>query len=110
MPGFVDNPFPYMARAGAFVLSSRWEGLPNVLIQALALGAPAVATDCPSGPAEVLAGSERAFLVPVDDASALAEGITTALEAGRGRQGDAWRERYMVAPITRRYLEAVGAW
>jgi glycosyltransferase involved in cell wall biosynthesis len=110
MPGFVDNPFPYMARAGAFVLSSRWEGLPNVLIQALALGASAVATDCPSGPAEVVEGSERAVLVPVDDAAALAEGIATALAAGRGRQGDAWRERYLVGPIARRYLEAVGAW
>lgn len=110
MPGFVDNPFPYMARAGAFALSSRWEGLPNVLIQALALGAPTVATDCPSGPAEVLEGSERAVLVPVDDVSALADGIVAAIEAGRGRQGDAWFDRYRVGPIARRYLEAVGAW
>ena len=46
LPGFVDNPFPYMKRSSVFVLSSLWEGLPNVLIQAMALGAPVVATDC----------------------------------------------------------------
>ena len=109
MPGFVDNPFPYMARAGAFALSSRWEGLPNVLIQALALGAPAVASDCPSGPAEVLQGSQRAVLVRVEDTLALADGIVTALAAGRGSQDEAWRARYQVGPIAQRYLEAVGA-
>jgi len=49
LPGFVMNPYAYMARAALFVLSSRWEGLPTVLIEALCCGTPVVATDCPSG-------------------------------------------------------------
>lgn len=109
LPGFVANPFPYMRRAGVFVLSSKWEGLPNALIQALALGAPAVATDCPSGPAEVVVGSERAHLVPVGDVEAMGNAIVTALDAGRGEQSEAWRQRYRVEAITQRYLETVGA-
>jgi glycosyltransferase involved in cell wall biosynthesis len=69
--GFVDNPFAYLARCGVFVLSSRWEGLPNVLIQALACGAPVVSTDCHSGPAEILENGKWGRLVRVGDAQAL---------------------------------------
>jgi len=76
---FVDNPYPYMARAGAFVLSSSFEGLPTVLIEALALGVPVVSTDCPSGPSEILQQGRWGALVPVDDERALAEGILQAL-------------------------------
>jgi len=109
LPGFVANPFPYMRRAGAFVLSSRWEGLPNALIQAMALGAPAVATDCPSGPAEVVVGSDRSYLVPVGGVEAMGDAIVRALDAGRGDQSEAWRQRYRVDAIAQRYLETVGA-
>ena len=80
LPGFVANPYPYMAQAGAFVLSSRWEGLPSVLIEALYCGARLVATDCPSGPREILADGQYGQLVPVGDASALALAIETALD------------------------------
>lgn len=79
LPGFVDNPFAYMARAGAFALSSRFEGLPGVLIQAMACGCPVVATDCPSGPFEVLEGGRYGPLVPVGDASALAAALLQTL-------------------------------
>lgn len=65
LPGFVPNPYAYMKRAAVFVLSSRWEGLPTVLIEALALGTTVVATDCPSGPAEILEGGHWGRLVPV---------------------------------------------
>ena len=54
LPGFVSNPYSYMAHAALFVLSSKWEGLPTVLVEAMALRTPVIATDCPSGPREIL--------------------------------------------------------
>jgi glycosyltransferase involved in cell wall biosynthesis len=81
MPGFVSNPYSYMAHAAAFVLSSRWEGLPTVLVEAMALGAPIISTDCPSGPREILKDGKYGQLVPVDDPSALAAAIDTSLTA-----------------------------
>ena len=81
MPGFVDNPFTYMANAAVFVLSSAWEGLPGVLIQALACGCPVVSTDCPSGPSEVLEGGRYGELVPVGDVAAMAAAIFCTLES-----------------------------
>ncbi|MER3472566.1 MAG: glycosyl transferase [Armatimonadota bacterium] len=80
LPGFMQNPSPYMKRAGVFVLSSRWEGLPTVLIEALALGTPVVATNCPSGPAEALKGGQIGALVNVGDVRALAEAIQSAID------------------------------
>jgi glycosyltransferase involved in cell wall biosynthesis len=77
LPGFVDNPFKYMAKASVFVLSSRFEGLPGVLIQAMATGCPVVSTDCPSGPREILKNGQYGPLVPVGKPKALAEGIQT---------------------------------
>jgi glycosyltransferase involved in cell wall biosynthesis len=79
LPGFVTNPYPYMARTSLFVLSSRWEGLPGVLIEALYCGAPIIATDCPSGPTEILADGRYGQLVPVGDVTALARAIETTL-------------------------------
>src|SRR5690606_7014711 len=65
LPGFVKNPYAYMARAAVFVLSSRWEGFPNVLVEAMAVGVPVVATDCMAGPAEILENGRYGQLVPV---------------------------------------------
>ena len=78
-PGFVDNPQAWMARAGCFVLSSRWEGLGNVLIEALACGCPVVSTDCPSGPAEILDGGRYGRLVPAADPEAMAAAVAATL-------------------------------
>jgi glycosyltransferase involved in cell wall biosynthesis len=80
LPGFVANPFAYMARAAVFVLSSAFEGLPGALIQAIACGCPVVSTDCPSGPAEILDGGRFGALVPVGDDRAMAAAIAATLD------------------------------
>jgi len=81
MPGYVENPYRYMKQADVFLLSSRYEGLPTVLIEALACGCPVVATDCPSGPREILEDGALGRLVPVGDASGLADAVVDSLDA-----------------------------
>lgn len=83
MPGFVDNPLAYMARADVLALSSRVEGMPTVIIEALACGTPVVATDCPHGPAELLGGGVYGRLVPIGDAAGLARAIDATLSEPR---------------------------
>jgi glycosyltransferase involved in cell wall biosynthesis len=75
LPGWVENPFAFMSRASLFVLSSRFEGLPGVLVQALACGCPCVSTNCPAGPAEILQDGKFGPLVPVGDEKALADAM-----------------------------------
>ena len=84
--GFVKNPYSWMNRADGFVLSSRWEALPTVLIEALACGCPVTSTDCPSGPAEILQEGDYGILVPVKDPQALCAGIIQMLEANHDPQ------------------------
>jgi len=79
MPGFVDNPYSYMKNSDLFVLSSDFEGLPTVLIEAMACGCPVVSTDCPSGPKEILNNGEYGKLVPVNNPEALAKAILEEL-------------------------------
>jgi glycosyltransferase involved in cell wall biosynthesis len=109
LPGFTDNPYSYMAHAQLFVLSSRWEGSPNVLTEALALGTPVVATDCPSGPAEILQAGRYAPLVPVGDWQALAGAMARVLDAPPEREflREAVRE-YTVEASAHHYLKLLG--
>ena len=79
LAGHLRNPLAVMARSALFVLSSRWEGFGNVLVEALACGTPVVSTDCPSGPAEILADGRFGRLVPVGEPAALAEAILATL-------------------------------
>ncbi|MGO4478341.1 glycosyltransferase [Massilia sp. 2TAF26] len=79
LPGFVSNPYAYLRAAGLFVLSSSWEGLPTVLIEAMSCEAKVVSTDCPSGPAEILENGKWGRVVPMDDTRALAAAMAAAL-------------------------------
>ena len=79
MPGYIENPYPYFKNASVFVLSSAWEGLPNVLIEAMACGCPVVATECPSGPDEILDNGRIGHLVAVGDAASLAQAIEQSI-------------------------------
>jgi glycosyltransferase involved in cell wall biosynthesis len=108
LPGFVDNPVRYMARSAVFVLSSTFEGLPGVLIQALACGCPVVSTDCPSGPAEILENGRYGRLVPVGDEVAMARAVLATLAEPARR--DALRARGACFSVERalpRYLETL---
>lgn len=80
LPGFVANPYPYMAQASLFILSSKWEGLPTVLIEALFCGTPLIATDCPSGSREILRDGQYGHLVPVGNVTSLAQAIEAMLD------------------------------
>jgi glycosyltransferase involved in cell wall biosynthesis len=74
-PGFTPNPFPIIRRADCFVLSSKFEGFSLVVAEALCLGVPVVATDCRSGPAEILENGNYGILIPVGEPKKLADGI-----------------------------------
>jgi glycosyltransferase involved in cell wall biosynthesis len=79
LPGFQENPFAWMSASSVFVLSSDWEGLGNVLIEAMACGTPVVSTDCPSGPSEILEGGKWGRLVAVGDVDSLSKAILDTL-------------------------------
>lgn len=109
MPGFVGNPYKFLARSRAFVLSSQWEGLPSALIEALACGTPVISTDCRSGPREILEDGRWGKLVPVGDAAALSNAMETVLLStasevpdGRARAAD-----FASGKIVSDYLEVM---
>lgn len=77
--GFDENPYKWMRKSDAFILSSNYEGLPTVLIEALACETPVVSTNCKCGPSEILNNGEYGILVPVGDSEALKEGIKKVL-------------------------------
>lgn len=109
LPGFVHNPYVYMHRAAALVLSSAWEGLPGVLIEAMAVGTPVVSTDCPSGPTEILCGGTYGPLVGIGDDAGMAEAIINILE-GRGPAASTLRGRaadFSLEAAVTAYLEAL---
>ncbi len=109
LPGFDANPYAYMARCALFVLSSAWEGLGNVLVEAMACGAPVVSTDCPSGPAEILEGGRLGPLVPLNDDTALADAMLARLRAPRDSEAlRAAVARFTIENSSAAYLRAFG--
>lgn len=107
MPGFVDNPAQVLAKASLFVLSSRWEGFGNVLVEALAVGVPVVSTDCPGAPRALLCDGALGHLVSPDEPEALAAAIAEALTSPRAtREERIARANDFAAPIiAQQYLE-----
>ena len=107
LPGFVDNPYAEMAAADLFVLPSRWEGSPGVLIEAMSCGVPVVATDCPSGPRQILDGGRYGRLVSVADVDGLAQALADGV-AGRvaAPPSESWTG-YTQDLVVDRYLEVL---
>jgi len=104
LPGETPNPYAYMARSAAFILSSRWEGLPTVLIEAMSCGARVIATDCPSGTREILAGGRYGALVPVGDVAALAAAMESALEGELARPPEESWSPYRIDAVVDEYV------
>jgi glycosyltransferase involved in cell wall biosynthesis len=112
MPGFVANPWHWMARAAAFVLPSRYEGFGSVLVEAMACGTPVVAADCEYGPREILSDGDAGSLARAEDIDSLTAAIDNVLKnpgfanelAVRGRRR-AWE--FDAPVVARRYADLV---
>jgi len=108
LPGFLQNPYSYMAHADLFILSSRFEGLPTVLIESLACGTPVVATDCISGPSEILENGQYGQLVPVGDVDALSKAIIDSIHKPKSKELLQKRAQiYSVENATKAYMELI---
>jgi glycosyltransferase involved in cell wall biosynthesis len=108
LPGFVHNPFAFMARAKVFVLSSAWEGFGRVLVEAMACGTPVVSTNCPGGVAEILQNGRYGPAVPVGDDEALAQAILDTMTSPVS--SDILRRRaedFTIEEIINRYIDLI---
>ena len=106
--GFELNPYAFMKRSNVFVLSSKWEGLPSVLIQALACGCPVVSTNCPSGPSEILADGVYGELIPVGDPKSMMVAIQNILAGKRYAPAVDWIEQFTLSSILPKYQRVLG--
>jgi glycosyltransferase involved in cell wall biosynthesis len=108
LPGFVYNPYQYMSRATAFVLSSRWEALPTVLIEAMACGCQVIATQCRSGVDEILFGGEFGQIVPISDPVTMAAAMKNAIHNPISPKLLKYRaDDFSIEQVIDRYLEVI---
>ena len=119
MPGFVSNPFSFMKKSDLFVLSSLWEGQPNALIQALALGVPIISTDCPGGSRDILRNGEYGLLVPVNSVVDLCHAFETTLNtennafsrpAAPNDPATYCQSEFGIRPVANQYMHALNAY
>ncbi len=109
MPGFLNNPWWYMKHSDLYVMSSNWEGYPMVLLEALACDVPVIATDCQHGPSEIIQGEAFGTLVPIGNATALANAIAYRLadkQAQPKAEVRAFLSTYLPGLVAQRYIEA----
>jgi glycosyltransferase involved in cell wall biosynthesis len=107
MPGYVANAFAYMSRCSLYVSSSRWEAMPMALVEALAAGATVVATDCKSGPNEILSGGRFGSLVPVGDVEALANAIYNTMAKPRSQVSTEALEPFDANRVIQQYVTLI---
>ena len=108
--GYVDNPYPLVAAADAFVLPSSWEGFPNVMLEAMACRTPVIATDCPGAGAQILEGGACGVLVPMDDPEALARAILEQVHSPhpeRVARAQARAREFSQEAVAQRYAEVL---
>ena len=110
LAGVQENPFPYLHHADLFILSSRWEGLPNVVLESLACGTPVVAFDCPGSVKEIFDNPHQGTLVPVGDVEALVKAISERIENRRnGHKDSLLPSRFKMASVIAQYQDALSA-
>lgn len=107
LPGFQANPYNWIRQAKALVLSSDYEGLPTVLLEAIAVGTKVVSTDCPHGPNEILTGELSQFLVPRREPELLAEAINKALAKDVNLEGVKLLDEISANHIAKQYLSLI---
>jgi glycosyltransferase involved in cell wall biosynthesis len=105
--GYMENPYSFMRQSSVFVLSSKWEGSPSVLIGAMACGCPVVSTDCPGAVREILADGAYGDLVPVGDAPAMAEAMGKVLESGGKQIAPQWLEQFSIESVAEQTMKVL---
>ena len=110
LPGLVEEPWGWLEHAGIFVLSSRFEGFPNALLEAMGMGCAVVSADCPSGPADIITHEHNGLLVPVADVPELARAMDRLADAPQlrerlGEQAIAVRREYQANRIAQQWLD-----
>lgn len=107
MPGFQENPYAYMSKASVFVLSSSWEGFPNVLVEAMACNTPVIATDCPGACAEILENGKWGELVTVDNIHELVRALENVLTRHKHPNVQLRIQDFEINKIVEKYIKVM---